>query len=327
MPTADTVVEVTAEPNFAGSTLRIVGDVGPVLESTCVWDPQANMGNNSGLIRPIEVGHVATQFGLGAGIFGSPPEHAIQQLGEYVLIGGTSWWTPAAPVTNSRCVATHATLLTPFLFHWDNVASVRATLKSPTALPLIQWYDSLLSRLEQQGLCETGAIAIELVAEIQAGMVVDKHLSRAPLVDNRPIDHLLITDERHIDEYFLRDAVRHALAATDPCTIVMIGVAVRPPLVMSHWGDEVLRRGFYATPGTSTRSTVVHHTHATVIAGGGASQAALLDVQDGAPHAMASVARQVAAGGLGAYVVHVESDSLLSLAHARIGVIEAVELE
>lgn len=319
------IADVTPCPVGASGALtrlRLFGDVSPVLTSTCEWAPDRVPA--SGMIRALEVQGKA-EFGLGAAAFGTPPEHAVRQMGECVLIEGRPWWTPAAMQTASRCESSGLPLHTPFLFQWDSMASAVATLRSADAVRVDQWYEYLLRRVAELGVGEVGAIAVQTVASMPARMISDKHLARAPLTENRPRDHKLIVDEPHLDTYFLRNAAIRAYGRDAWCVVIMLGVAIDPTAAQAMWGSEFVRRGFYLTPGVAKESAIIHHTHALVAAwpsqelpGGGLADTA---------ERIRYITEELAAWGPESLATHIENDTLLSHAVARIGMIGAVVMD
>ncbi len=302
--------------------LRLLGDVGPVLKSTCVWEPGHSRA--AGQIRAVDLAE-KDKFGLGAAAFGAPPEHAVRQMGECVLIEGKPWWTPAAMRTSSRSESAGLPLHTPFLLQWDEMASAVATMRSADALRLDQWYEYLLRRLAELGVGQTGAIAVQTMASMPARMITDKHLARAPLTENRPRDHRLIVDERHLDTYFLRNAAVRAYGRDTWCVVIMLGVVIDPAAAAATWGQEFVQRGFYCTPGIARESGIIHHTHALVAAWPSQEPA------DGRPADTAErisyVTAELAAGRPGSLATHIEDDTLLRHAQARIGVVGAVVMD
>jgi hypothetical protein len=303
------------------ATLRLSGDVGPVLESTCVWAP--GQAGTAGAIRPVDVSAQGLPFGLGAGAFGSPPERAVQRIGEFVLIEGASWWTPAAAPTVSRSEPRGMPVLTPFLFQWDHMTSAVAELRSADPVPLAHWYEYLLRRLAELGACGSGTIVVEIIADLPARLINDKHLVRAPLREFRPPDEQLITDGAHLDEYFLRNAAARASGDDTWCTAIMVGVAVQPAAAAAAWGPGFVQRGFYAMPGLASSSPVMHHTHALVTTQLPGPQP-LQNRLGGLAERVAAVTDEWAAGERAVQVIHVESDTLLHRADVRIGVVGAI---
>src|SRR5579884_2348748 len=248
------IASVTHLDNDGASTptvLRLVGEVGPVLQSTCAWTPE-DPGAPAGNIRAIDFARDAPCSGLGAGAFGSPPERAVSRLGEFVMIGGTSWWTPAATPTRSRAEAAGAPILTPFLLQWEDTMSAVATLRSSTPVPLVHWYEYLLRRITYPAACDTGIIVMRVIANMPARLIVDKHLARPPLQKFRPRDGELIINKNHIGEYFRRNAVAQAYGDDAECTVIMVGVAAAPATGRAAMRREFARRSFYATPSTAS---------------------------------------------------------------------------
>lgn len=307
------------------TTVQLAGSVAPVLQSTCVWAPGLS-SDVAGLIRTVDVSESGLPFGLGAGAFGAPPEQAVKQLGEYVLIEGSSWWTPAAERTSSRVEGPKTPLLTPFLFLWDHMMSATGELRSRSAVPLVHWYEYLLRRLVELGICSTGAIAVEVIADMPARLIVSKHLSRPPLRENQPPDQRLITDGTHLDAYFLRNGVAYAHGDDTWCTAMMVGIALDPASAAATWGHEFVQRGFYLTPGVATTSPVIHHTHALVTAQLPAAQAPG-EGQTGTAERLSRVNAEFAAGSRAVQAIHIESDTLLFHADVRVGVVGAIEMD
>lgn len=309
----------------APAGLWLAGGVEPVLQSTCEWAPGGSSGA-TGVIRTVDLSTDGLRFGLGAGAFGTPPERAIQSLGEYLLVEGRSWWTPAAAPTLSRSEPPDSVLLTPFLLRWDHIRSAGATLRSPRPVPLARWYGYLLHRLAGLGMCRTGIIAVEIVADVPAGLIADKHLIRAPLRELRPRDGQLIIAEKHLDEYFLCDVVARAHGDDMWCTAVMAGVVAAPALMTAAWADEFLRRSFYVMPDAVGTSAVAHHTHALVMprlpaAKAGGDQAGTHGER------LRPVPLERASGTRPVQAVHIEDDTFLLHADARIGVVDAVTMD
>jgi hypothetical protein len=306
------------------TTLRLSGDVGPVLESTCVWAPgQTGM---AGAILLVDVSATGLPFGLGAGAFGTPPERAVQRIGEFVLIEGASWWTPAAVPTLSRSEPRGEPILTPFLFQWDHMRSAVAELQSADPVPLADWYKYLLRRLAELGACGAGTITVEIIADLPARLINDKHLIRAPLRQFRPPDQQLITDGSNLDEYFLRNAAARASGDDTWCTAIMVGVAVEPAHAAAAWGPDFVQRGFYTMPGITNGAPVLHHTHALVttqLPGPRPRENRLGNVAE----RVAAVTDEWAAGERAVQVIHVESDTLLHRADVRIGVVGAITFD
>lgn len=316
------VTRLRTDPAGRPATLRLSGTVGPVLESTCVWAP-GQPGGGTGAIRAVDVAADGLRFGLGAGAFGTPPEQAIQRLGEYVLVDGTSWWTPAATPTQSRPEPPGVPVLTPFLLRWDQMATAVATLRSGRPVPLARWYEYLIARLTGLGHCPAGTIVAEIIADMPASQITDKHLVRPPLRQNRPPGPGLITDEAHLDEYFLRNAAARASGPGAWCTAIMAGVAVHPAAAAAAWGSEFVQHGFYITPGTASRAAVLQHTHGLVTA----QLAEPSDGDDrlaGLAGLLAGLAAGWADGTRAVQAIHVESDTLLYRAEARIGVVGTI---
>jgi hypothetical protein len=316
------VTRLQVHRDSPATTVTLAGGVGPVLQSTCVWTAgDAGAGGvgagDDGAIRAIDMSRDGLAFGLGAAAFGEPHDQAVQQLGEYVLVDGASWWTPATRPITSRYEAPGAPILTPFLFRWDRMSTATARLSSPSPVPLVYWYEHLLRVLVRDGVCPTGAIALKVVADVPAALIVEKQLARAPLREHRPADERLITDEAHLDDYFVRNTAARAYHAW--CTIVMVGIVVDPQLVAATWGPEFIERGFYTTPGISATAEAIHHTHALVTAqlpAGAAEQSRADAALDG-----------LLTGARSAQATHIENDTLLYQADARIGAVCAVELD
>ncbi|HEX5996818.1 MAG TPA: hypothetical protein VFY84_16885 [Jiangellales bacterium] len=299
------------------TALRLTGDVGPVLESTCVWDPHET-GDRSGAVRAVDLLEDRHRYGLGAAAFGAPPERAVHQLGEYVLVDSRSWWTPAARPASSRQEPRDAVVLTPFLIEWDRMTTATARLDSPTTVPLVHWYDHLVRRLIELGRCRTGIVVVEILAETEARLVTDKHLAVAPLRENRPADRRLITDDPHLDRHFVRNGAAAAFGDAR-CAVVMVGVVAHPALALAIYGPELVGRAFYATPGISASAGVVQHTHAVVAVLGPAVRWPV-NVADefGDPTGDLDPA--------GVLVTHIENDTRLFRAAARIGVVDTIEM-
>jgi len=309
---------IVMSPHGAATTLQIIGDIRHVLRSACADRPSRAAYSDVGMIYALPQPCGTTHFALGGGAFGDPASLALQQLGEYALIEGRPWWTPARVPTDSRREAAGARMLTPFLIQWDRVGSAWASLNAAAPTSLLDWYDELL---HDPHLDRTGAIAVEIFARTFASLIVDKHLRRAPLIrmDRVDSDHL-ITDPDLIDIYFQRNAVQRSLSADTVCDVVMVGVALDPDRLARAPGD-VLRRGFYITPGVSVRARTIHHTHAVVLPGSRLPMEELIEL--GAPEReLAAVADAMLAGARETYLVHLESDTRLSKAVARIGIIE-----
>jgi hypothetical protein len=310
------VTHLQVHPGAAPTALRLAGGVGPVLESTCVWGDGPAADGGVGVIRAIDASRDRLPFGLGAAAFGDVPEQAVRWLGEYLLVDGASWWTPAADPSTSRYEAPTAAVLTPFLFRWDGMRTATASLESPTPVPLIYWYEYLLRELVAGGACPSGAIALKVVADVPARLIVDKQLSRAPLLAHRPADGRLITDESHLDQYFVRNAAARAYQAW--CTVVMVGIAMDPASVVAMWGPEVIERGFYTTPGVSAAAEVIQHTHALVTAA--------LPGVPGRRHAGAGL-DGLLTGAVAAHATHIENDTMLYRAEAHIGAVSRIDLD
>lgn len=298
------------------TTLRLTGDVGPVLKSTCVWSPKG-IGGEPGAVRAVGIADDGLPFGLGAAAFGASPAQAVQQIGEYVLVDGRSWWTPAARPISSRYEPPGSPALTPFLFQWDDMTSAVARLESPSPIPLIRWYEHLLQQLTELGACRTGMIAVEIVADTPARLIVDKQLARAPLREHRPPDKRLITDEAHLDEFFVLNGASRTYAGGSWCTVVMVGVAANPERAAATWGDDVIERAFYTMPGISKSATVIHHTHALVTA----------QLHPGvAKERFTSATDVLATGAQMVQATHIENDTRLYKADARVGAIGEIQI-
>lgn len=319
----ESAAHLRSDASGSPATLRLAGDVGPVLRSTCVWEPWRT-GDKAGMIRAIDVSAKGWRFGLGAGAFGKPPERAVQRLGEFVLIEGASWWTPAAAPTSSRSEPEGMPILTPFLFQWDHMMSAVATLRSDQPVPLALWYEYLLHRLAEKGICRTATIVVEIIADMPARLITDKHLVRAPLHEFRPRDQQLITDAEHLDTYFLRNTAARASGDDTWCTAIMVGVAVEPAGATAAWGQDFVQRGFYAMPG-ATASAIMHHTHALVTTQLPAPQTG--DRLDNMAGQIGKVTEQWASGARSVQAIHIESNTLLYRADARIGVVGAIALD
>lgn len=202
---------IVIHPDTAPTTLRVIGDVRVVLRASCSWKLSPSAGAEAGSIAAIRLPDGCMRFGLGAAAFGPFPELAVQRLGECVLLEGVPWWTPAERMSASRREDKGAELLTPFLIEWDTMNSAWGWLDSASTLSLLKWYEGLLSH---PVIGRTGAIAVEIVAQIPAGMIVDKYMCRAPLAHNNTLARgQLITDPDLIDVYFLRNAVWHTTVA------------------------------------------------------------------------------------------------------------------
>lgn len=307
------------------ATLRMVGDVGYVLRALCAWKSATSAGSKAGNIAAISLPDRQMRFGLGAAAFGPSPEQAIQRLGECALIDGVSWWTPAEKSSTSRSEVGASEMLTPFLIAWDALDSAWAFLDSSSSLPLVKWYEHIL---EHPGIRKTGAIAVEVVAQIPAGMIADKYMYRAPLAASNTLSKgQVITDPDLIDVYFSRNTIRRAVPPDTLCTLLMVGVVIDPLVVTTTWGDGVRQRGFYATPGISSHANVIHHTHAAVVLDSRRFDGHLQDSSQSIEDKIALVAQELVAGTHEISVVHVESDTRLTQAVARIGIIENIEIK
>lgn len=309
----------------ASTTLSIIGDVGSILRAACRWQPASPASAQPGSVSRINVREQGIRFGLGAAAFGSFPEQAVQLLGESAVIDNLSWWTPAAKPSISRCEDEQTEMLTPFLIGWDILDSASASLDSSEDLPLIRWYEQLMNH---PSLRKTGAIAVEVVARIPARNIVDKYMCSAPLARNAALrEGQLITDPDLIDSYFLRNSVRAAVPPETVCTLVMVGVVVDPIVVAARWGGEILQRGFYTTPGIVSQATVIQHTHAAVILDSGPLDTYACRSVQSIEYEMAQVTQNLASGMQNVSLVHIENDTRLSQAVARIGVIESIEIK
>lgn len=306
------------------TTLRLVGDVGSVLRAECSWDLDISKSSKVGKISTIRLPHEGMRFGLGASAFGQYPVQAIQRLGESALIEGVPWWTSAEKPGISRREAGEGEMLTPFLVAWDTLDSGWALLDSSMHIPLIEWYEQLL---RHPGIGKTGALAIEVVSQIPAEEIIDKYMCRAPLAYNNKLRKgQTIVDPDLIDKYFLRNTVCREVPPDTICTLVMVGVVVEPVFVAARWGDDVLRRGFYATPGVSSHAGVIHHTHAAVILDPYLMPDHLESSSQPIDDAIALTSQELTLGSHHVSLVHIESDTRLSQAIARIGIIENIEI-
>jgi len=319
----DQLTRLDWDPGRPPTTLWLTGDVGHILNSTCVWSPR-DIDGEPGAVRAVDVADDGLPFGLGAAAFGEPPARAVQQLGEYVLVDGRSWWTPAARPVSSRYEPPGSPALTPFLFRWDGMASAVARLESPTPVSLICWYEHLMRQLTKLGVGRTGMIAVEVVADIPARLIVDKQLARAPLREHRPPDELLITDEAHLDEFFVRNGASHAYGGGGWCTVVMVGVAADPHQAAVTWGEDVLRRAFYTTPGVSESETLIHHTHALVTERLRPAERAG-EWPGAAVERLTRTTQSLASGAHRVQATHIESDTQLYNAEARVGAIGEIQ--
>lgn len=323
MTTLDSVTRLELNSAAPPTTLGLVGDVEPVLLSTCFWAPEP-ASDRAGAIRAIDVSNDSLCYGLGAAAFGLPPERAVQELGEYVLVDRHSWWTPAARSASSRLETAQAPVLTPFMIRWDNMGTATATLNSTEPIPIVQWYEHLMRSLTAAGACRTGTMTVEVVADVPARQVVDKRLMRAPLQEHRPADRKPITDESNLDAYFLRNAVTNAYRPDELCTMLMMGVVVDPVVAQATWGPDVIRRGFYPTPGVVATSSVIHHTHGLVTVRIPPNTAgASLSSPDGR---FAWTARQLSTSASPVLATHLKNDTLIHEAIARVGVVEHIDM-
>jgi hypothetical protein len=315
---------ITLQRN-APTTLSIIGDVGSILRATCRWQSSGPASAQTGNISRINLREQRIHFGLGAAAFGSPPEQAVQRLGESAIIDSLPWWTPAEKPSTSRCEDGQAKMLTPFLIGWDILESASASLDSSEDLPLIMWYEQLL---HHAALRKTGAIAVEVVARIPARNIVDKYIYCAPLAQSTTLrGGQLITDPDLIDAYFLRNSVRYLVPPDTVCLLVMVGVVVDPVAVAAHWGGDILQRGFYTTPGIVSQATVIHHTHAAVILDPDPVDHHLCSSAQSIEHETVQATQELASGTHKVSLVHIESDTRLRRAVARIGVIENIEIK
>lgn len=313
---------VVMRPDARPTTLRMIGDVGCVLRASCIWNPFPLVGSEKGNISAIRLPDEDLHFGLGAAAFGQSPELAIQRLGESALIAGIPWWTPAEKPGVSYQEGKASEMLTPFFIAWDRLDTAWASLDFSSGISLIEWYEHILNH---PGIRKSGAMAIEVLAQVPAKEIVDKYMCRAPLTQNNTLPRdRLITDPDLIDLYFVRNAICHAVPMDTVCTLVMVGVVVDPVVVASTWGDEVLRRGFYVTPGISSHANVIQHTHATVILDSWPVDvhASLSSIEE----EFALIDHGLALGRHTFSVVHIENDTRLSQAMARIGIIEKIEI-
>lgn len=306
------------------TTLSIIGDVGCVLHASCSWKPVNPAFPQVGNVASIKLQERHIRFGLGAAAFGPSPEQAIQRLGECAVVDSLPWWTPAEKPSTSRCEIGQEEMLTPFLIGWDTLDSAWALLDSPKDLPLVTWYEQIL---EHPSIRKTGAIAVEVVARIPAGIIVDKYMSRAPLAQSNALRKgQMITDPDLIDAYFLRNSVRGSVPLDTVCTLVMVGVVIDPVVVAATWGDDVLQRGFYATPGIIAQANVIHHTHAAVVLDSCLMDGNFYDPLQAIDADIALAVQELASGTRKVSLVHIESDTRLHRAVARVGIIENIEL-
>jgi hypothetical protein len=256
--------------------------------------------------------------------FGYPPEQAIQRLGECALIEGIPWWTPAQRPSRSRQEAGHSALLTPFLVTCNTLDSAWAALDSVSGLSLVRWYEHIF---EHPQVRSAGAIAVEVVAEIPAGMILDRYMYRSPLAQSSTLSAgQIIVDARLMDEYFLRNSIRRTVPAETLCTLVMVGVVLDPTHIARTWGEELLQRAFYTVDGMPSDTRVLHHTHATVILDSFLSGGQLRFSHHSFEQRMDLVAQRLASRPQNVSVVHIESDLRLNQALARIGIIDDIEI-
>lgn len=308
----------------ASTTLSIIGDVGSILRAACRWQPTSPASAQLGTISRVNLREQGIHFGLGAAAFGSSPEQAVKLLGEYAVIDNVSWWTPAEKPSTSRCEDGQAEMLTPFLIGWDILDSASAFLDSPEDLPLIVWYEQLMNH---SSLRRTGAIAVEVVARVPARNIVDKYMCCAPLAQNAALrEGQLITDPDLIDSYFLRNSVSTLVPPDTACILIMVGVVVDPVVVAAHWGGDILQRGFYTTPGIISRAAVIHHTHAAAVLDSSPTDLYAHSSAQSIGDETIRITQKLASGIHRVSLVHIESDTRLSQAVARIGVIEKIEI-
>ncbi|HJT55918.1 MAG TPA: hypothetical protein VJ761_05450 [Ktedonobacteraceae bacterium] len=305
------------------TTLRIVGDVSSVLHASCFWESNNSSGSKIGKISAIRLPNERIRFGLGASAFGPYPTQAIQQLGECALIDGIPWWTTAEKPRVSRCEAEKSEMLTPFLVAWNTLDSAWAFLDSSTGFPLVKWYEQLF---QHPVIRKTGVIAIQVIAQIPAGKIVDKYMSRAPLAStNKLHNNQTIVDPDLIDKYFVRNTIRNEVPPDTICTLVMVGIVIDPKAIAAAWGDDVLRRGFYNTPGITVEADVIQHTHAAVMLDSYPIPDHILGSSQSINDDIALITKEMASRTHQVSLVHIESDTFLSKAIARIGIIENVE--
>lgn len=314
---------IMMRPGNRPTTLSILGDVGTILRASCVWKSPTSEGSQAGNIAAIGLPDERLRFGLGAAAFGQSPELAIQKLGECALIEGIPWWTSAEqPGTSQREEGT-AEMLTPFLFAWDGLDSAWASLTSSCSLPLVEWYEQLM---EHPAIRKTGAIAIEVVAQVPAEAIVDKYMCYAPLAQTNTLRAgQLITDLDLIDTYFLRDTIRHTVPLDTICTLVMVGIVVDPIVVAAKWGNNILERGFYVTPGIGSHANVIHHTHAAVILDSCSMYTNHYNAATSIDTEISMTAQELTSVPHKVAVVHIENDTRLRQAIARIGIIETIK--
>ncbi len=315
---------VVIRPDDAPTTLRIRGDVGSILRATCTWKSASHPNSESGNISTQVLPDPQIRFGLGASAFGSPPVVAIQQLGESLLIDGIPWWTPAEKPMTSHCECGQTEMLTPFLITWDKLDSAWASLDSSSSLPLVNWYESLL---EHPSLKKNGAITVEIVTQVPTKQVVDKYMCRAPLAQNNNLSNgQLITDPDLIDTYFQRNAIRRTVPTDMLCTMVMIGVVIDPVTFTARWGNGILQRGFYVTPGMKSHAKVIQHTHAAVIPNSRPIDRILQLPLQSIDSEIAAITQETLQGKHRVYITHIENDTRLSQAIARVGIVNNIEV-
>ena len=327
----DTLVVTTKQP-FEGTTLSLVGDVSDVLQSNAKWQP--SLPSAPGYIHTLALPDAAIRFGLGAGAIGAPSDEAVEQIGECAILEGIPCWTPAFPGATSLVHAPHAELVTPFFFGWDIFDAGHAHLNAPMGVSVDTWYEQVLTQLERNGMGETGLMVVETIAEVPARLIVDKRLQVAPLAKNKPPDAQLITSLRHVETYFVRNAARKGiqqLARPEEtlCTVVMVGIAARPHIAAAVWKDDthLLSRGFYATPGIASRTNVLHHSHALVVFDQWPDNTNLYNdygAQELSNEQMFSAAAHWATEQNLLCVVHIENDTTLQRAVARLGVVKSI---
>jgi hypothetical protein len=325
---AAAATRVRVDPAAPAGVLALTGDVGPVLESRCFWPPVAaepctvdTKRGRAGAIRAVDVARDGLPFGIGSAAVGHPAEHAVGRLGEYVLIDGQSWWTPAELPTSSRAEPSDAPVLTPFLLRVDQLRTAVAELDSPVPVALVEWLAHLVRVLVESGACPTGAVGAQIVADLPAVSIVDKHLIRAPLASARPADGHLITDASHVDTFFRRNATRAGYPPDTRCTLVMVGVVAAAEPVAAAWGPEFLGRCFYTMPGAGTHA-VLHHTHGLVMAGPSTGDPLSIDAASARLAAAADPA-----GSAHVQALHIESGTRLHRAQARLGALGMLRLD
>jgi hypothetical protein len=264
------------------------------------------------------------RFGIGVAAFGHPPEQAIEHLGECALIEGIPWWTPAQKPSRSRQEVGNATLFTPFLVTCNALASAWAVLDAVSGLSLLGWYERIF---DHPRVRSAGAIAVEIVAQLPAGMILDRYMCRSPLAGRSTLSAgQTIVDVTLLDEYFLRNSIRRALPPDTLCTLVMVGIVLDPVIVARTWGEELLHRAFYTVDGRPSDARVIHHTHASVILDSLPASGQLRLSHHSFEKRMDLVAQQLASQPQHVSVVHIESDLRLNQALARIGIIDDVEI-